>query len=98
MLKCILLKLLLLLLHFYFIICIAFLLIKWSSDIVFSAVWYYLNSTIVLTLYWKKTARAGDRILREHLCAHKAVLYLSHFFLYFINFIHKFHMQIINYV
>ena len=31
--------------------------------------------------------------LREHLHAHKIVPYLSNSFLYFINFIHKFHMQ-----
>ena len=36
--------------------------------------------------------------LREHLRAHKAVLYLSHSFLYFIDFIHEFHMHIINFV
>ena len=36
--------------------------------------------------------------LREHLRTQKAVPYLSHSFLYFIYFIHEFHVQIINFV
>ena len=34
--------------------------------------------------------------LREHLRAHKAVLYLRHLFIYFINSSHGFHTQIVN--
>ena len=36
--------------------------------------------------------------LREHLCAHKAVQYRGRSFLYFTDFIHEFHVQIINFV
>ena len=36
--------------------------------------------------------------LREHLRAHKAVPSLGHSFLYSIDFIHEFHLQIINFV
>ena len=35
--------------------------------------------------------------LRERLHAHKAVPYLGRSFLYFIDFIHAFHVQIINF-
>ena len=47
------------------------------------------------------TVEVGEVLyaLREHLRAHKAVPYLIYSFLYFIDFIHEFHMhvQIINF-
>ena len=39
-----------------------------------------------------------NKSLRDHLCAHIAVSYLRHFFLYFIYFFHEFHIQIDNFV
>ena len=39
-----------------------------------------------------------DHSLSEHLRAHKDVPSLGHSFLYFIDFIHELHLQIINFV
>ena len=36
--------------------------------------------------------------LRKHLRAHKAVLHLSHSVLHFINFIHEFHIQAVDFI
>ena len=54
----------------------------------------YITSEMALVSY----ARAFFLPSHEHLRAHKAILYSRHSFLYFIDFIHEFHTQIINFV